>query len=540
MRQVAAPGYTRAPKNLDGRIAQFSWTDSVPIFALFAAELVALAVLRMPDSLAFHRFAFCDHGTNLVNQYLIAHGFRPTIDFGYDYGLLSLLFGAVWFRLAGLTAYSYEAVMLLCGLVMGWNLASIARALKFDTAGIVLLAVALGFAFQDSYPQLAEALEAAILTRALLEQARGRDSSALALATLAILAKPTMGFFYGAIMLGWIVIRHYRSARTPREFWQVILPSVIVGGVTSLVLMLYFGPVVLLHTILPLAGRANYRAYHFGFFSASGRAFWQAPGNSWLFYFIDLRGFWIAGTIYLICAGTIAAIRLIRESEFHDPLLARRHELILTCAIAHCSFILLLYGDTGSWTYYAYFLIIGIAANAARHEHRPMLVLLTVVAVFAWTDQLTISATEWRGSAPTADTAGLWAAPAERIEWQSIVNSTRGHATTALVIRGGVELMYKQFGPPVSSMLEPGLMTTVEIGRKLQQIANSEYVIVPVGFENCGGIPADPRLRAALAPFDVVVPGRYIDLYHRRRSSQNHSATSTGLPARASRAVRSE
>ena len=43
-----------------------------------------------PVSLDFAHFAFCDSGANLSLQYLIAHGYRPTIDFAYHYGLLPI------------------------------------------------------------------------------------------------------------------------------------------------------------------------------------------------------------------------------------------------------------------------------------------------------------------------------------------------------------------------------------------------------------------------------------------------------------------
>ena len=62
--------------------------SQLSLFAVFASELTILAIVRLPQNLYFGSFAFCDPGSNLTLRFLVAHGYRPAVDFGYPYGLL--------------------------------------------------------------------------------------------------------------------------------------------------------------------------------------------------------------------------------------------------------------------------------------------------------------------------------------------------------------------------------------------------------------------------------------------------------------------
>src|SRR4051794_8582622 len=68
----------------------------------FIAEVVALTLLQAPNEL-FFRYAFGDSGTSLTIADLVRRGYRPTIDFGYIYGLLPLLINRIGFTAAGAT-----------------------------------------------------------------------------------------------------------------------------------------------------------------------------------------------------------------------------------------------------------------------------------------------------------------------------------------------------------------------------------------------------------------------------------------------------
>src|SRR5271155_1164674 len=81
------------------------------LFAILTAEALALFIVQLAGTLQFGTFAFFDTGENLTAQYLISHGYRPTIDFFYHYGLMPLLFGRVWFSIFGLTPTACVAMI---------------------------------------------------------------------------------------------------------------------------------------------------------------------------------------------------------------------------------------------------------------------------------------------------------------------------------------------------------------------------------------------------------------------------------------------
>src|SRR5258708_19212808 len=74
--------YARAPLLLT--VQKWFWL-------VLAAEVVTIVLFQIPTRLAFDANAFGDYGLNLTAQFLIKHGYRPGVDFGYPYGPLSLL-----------------------------------------------------------------------------------------------------------------------------------------------------------------------------------------------------------------------------------------------------------------------------------------------------------------------------------------------------------------------------------------------------------------------------------------------------------------
>lgn len=64
-------------------------------FALFGVEIILFSIAWLPHAMSLNAYAFCDWGSNLTLQYLVSHGYRPTIDFAYLYGLLAVLSGQV-------------------------------------------------------------------------------------------------------------------------------------------------------------------------------------------------------------------------------------------------------------------------------------------------------------------------------------------------------------------------------------------------------------------------------------------------------------
>ncbi|MGH7932810.1 MAG: hypothetical protein ACREQN_06520 [Candidatus Binataceae bacterium] len=151
-------------------------TSVIALWGIFAVEVLAVGVSRIPYDLGFNAFAFADRGSWLTVQYLAAHGYQPGIDFGLNYGILPILTGDIWFRIFGLTPVAYQLAMAACGLLMAWAIARIAVSMRLNLIGMALLVAALPFAIRSSYPSLAHALEA-VLSAMRSRSMRSRDAA---------------------------------------------------------------------------------------------------------------------------------------------------------------------------------------------------------------------------------------------------------------------------------------------------------------------------------------------------------------------------
>ena len=176
------------------------------LFAVLAVEAVAIFVFRLPQTLTFDNFAFFDTGSNLTAQYLISHGYRPALDFGYPYGLLPLLFGRVWFGVCGLTPIACVAVTPLIDILIIWGFVRFAANLKLNLAGVLIILLTATLTIPSSFLNLTHVIEPVLLIHALADQAGGNRRRALALATAALFVKPSMAYFLGFVLLGFIAV----------------------------------------------------------------------------------------------------------------------------------------------------------------------------------------------------------------------------------------------------------------------------------------------------------------------------------------------
>lgn len=307
------------------------------LFALFSMELLALSLARMPDSMRFSGFAFCDHGSNLTLQYLISQNYRPGVDFGYLYGLLSALVGRIWFSIWGLNAWSYQLVMFVLTVVCAWALAKTYLRVGVGWLGLVLTLIALGFGFQATYPNIAHALEAAFMCLALAEQARGRRATALAITSVGIFVKPSMAYAYSLLLVLVIFCDLAKRPFDIRRWSAAFGPAALTFLITAIVLILEFGWSAVFHTALPTQGATIYRVMNFGIFGI-GRELWSA-GTGWPTYFITHSGFWIASNLFLYCAAGIEIGRSVVSRTYPN----RKAELIVTCAVLHFCFVFLFF-----------------------------------------------------------------------------------------------------------------------------------------------------------------------------------------------------
>jgi len=483
------------------------------LFAIFAVEAVAIAIARRPMDMGFSRFAFFEYGSNLTLQYLISSGLRPAIDFGYQFGLLPALIGKVWFGCLGLTPAAYQWAMLTGAILFAWALARIFAARKIGASGLALLIVSFGFACLSSYPNLSHCGEVVILAHALASQVRGSYKGA----TLAVFDKPVMGYVYGALLLILIVLELRRRKGTFRDFIDAIIPAAIVFLVLSVMLIAIYGARSFVLTILPIEGAHSYSMLRWRFLGA-GSYLWN-PASGFAAYFLDIPGFWMASTLFLL---TAAAVQAINYYYTRGKGLTPAGELIITCAILHLSFISFFFGSAASWLYYSYLLAIGCAlATELSPGWRLAAAPLCVLAILSWYTTASSVCKQWKTTSPNPQTAGLWSLPAEADEWNRIVDKARHEKMVVYDTRGAVELMYPEFGKPITFILDPGLITQGDIARTVTRLSTVNAFVMRKGMQTLTDQPLNvPEINAAMSDFDLDPNAYFFFEFYRRRHAK--------------------
>ena len=480
------------------------------LFLLFSIELIALMIAKLPETMSFENFAFCDRGANLTLQYLVANGFRPAIDFGYHYGLLPILLGRGWFAIFGATPRAYQLAMLACNILFAWALAKIITHLQVAGVGLVVAIIALGFAFQSSYPNLAQAIEAVLMCLAIAQQARGSRVNALAFTAAAVFAKPSMGYVYGLVLIILIVRDLARTGFSLRPLLKAVAPAAIVFVGLGTTLSLAYGITAFLRAVLPIEGAGAYHSLNFGLMG-SGRALWDPNSLPWIHYFIDASGLWIASGAILVSA----ALLQLRATDT-DETSKRRGEVIVTCAILHLAFLTLFFGNQWSWIYYSYLPVIGCATavNLGAVQRRVGLGLCAI-AILSWTSTAYWAQRRWHTTSRDIATAGLWTTADERDEWGRVLTITRGHKTVLMSSMGAAELLFAGFEKPVSLFLMRGLMTPSDVQRKTAQLSHAEMVAVPVLPGPCDGCASAPEFSSAMKSFEPTWTGQHFEVLER-------------------------
>ena len=488
-------------------------------WAVLAVELLAIVFFQIPTRLGFDGTAFGDYGLNLNAQYLIQHGYRPGVDFGYPYGPLSLLFGQLSFGLLRLTPRAFFTATAICDLVFALGLARFADVLRLRWPALLLIAVCVPFSIIMDIT-LAHALERVLIVWALAAQADRRRSHALVLVTAAALVKPSMGFVYGFLLLIFIVTALWKDSKLTASS---VAREVQSAAVTLLVVLAasiaLYGVPATVRLSLPLTGVEIYRAANNGFFTGSGRGFWYFPGVHLGYYLGTVVAFWFAASVFLIaggCSSALAVLANFRNRE--DPAPAR--ELTLSCALLHVAFIVFFFGNSSSWTSYPYLLAMGVGAMTLWSKYSEKLVwLLIILGVGGQKGMIVQNFHTWFNTAPSTATAGLWANPDERQEWLHVLNLAKGNSSVVLAYDGSAELLFAEMERPVVAALIRGQTTATELRRKIDQLSTAQIAIVPEVPNNPAFLNAWPEFKDLLSKSSMVAfKGKYFTVYRRTDS----------------------
>ena len=525
---MASAAETKASSSRAGSLlgealwASARWRSAVWLSLLFGGETLAYALLRLPVDLGFDANAFGDRGDFLTIAYLVGHGSRPAIDFGYHWGLVPIMLAQAWFAIFGATPQANEAVMVVFAVLVAVGVARLAAALRLGTLGIVFLAIALPFAFPTF--TLTYALEAALISNALAEQAAGRRATALALATAGCLVNPSMAYLYGFVLLLGSLWELRASdgagglsADWPKKMLRMVTPAAITGAVLIVILSAVYGPLALAKTILPLTGMAAHRNQGSGFFHGAGRDFWYQPHLGLPFYLFTVAGFWIAATLWLVVAGLQAGGRLLSAPRTRNAFSAV-DEFVLTCAILHMTFVTVFFGSAVSWRYYCYILVMGVAATSIRDLLSARIVsLLALLAALGHFSHFAALETEWRTTAPSTVTAGMWAPSEEVHEWEQVKRTIDAHRGLLLTAMGCGPMLSDQFEQPFANHFTPGELMPDQLSRLMRHIDSAERIIVVIssGFGNM--LVWWPEIQHALDRHELLWKGKSFAVYGARR-----------------------
>jgi hypothetical protein len=488
-----------------------------------SAVILLWDLLQLPQLLSFAPFAFGDPGCNLTITYLVSHGYRPVIDFGYAYGLLGILINIVWFRAIPLTPVGYQVAAIICQLGVACAIARTARALAFGPIQLIFLFVAIGRAVAPTYWNLAQGLEAVLISFAVAEQARGARANGLALTTAAVFAKPAMGFVYSALLLALMALDLFRlRAKTPGAWFSQIKPAAAVGISLCAILGIAFGFDLLWRTVLPISGTVAYRAVQHGFFTGTGSGFWHYPHANWHYYAGNMIGLWAAATAYLVWGAIPAAWRLWENlGTKSDTTDVRCDEVVFSCALLHLAFVFLFFGPPSSWNYYSYLLIAGSAAVPEEQRfHRYALCAIAVIAAGTYYGVVKDSMSAWRNTSRSSITANLWSSTLVQDEWSRVLALSRGRRAAVVHYGGAVEILYPEFERPTGTYFMPGLMSTAEIQREVARIESADVIVLPSGALpptwGAGGYTLTPETERAMARFNQIDQEVYFSVYQRR------------------------
>ena len=392
-----------------------------------------------------------------------------------------------------------------------WGMARFATVLRVGPAGVALLVLAMPDVLFPSYSTIVHALEPALLVHGLAEQAKGRRGAAPALATVACFVKPVMGYFYGLTLVISIIAA---AKGQGRSYWlRSFGPAAIVGTLLASIVASSFGVGAMLEALFPAKGAAVYRVGRYGFFHGVGSEFWASPGTGlWRFFRYEV-GFWILGSLWLTAGGLVALARLVRQPRTEEQ--SRADEIVACCAALHVVFVTCLFGQRMSWTYYFTILILGLAAMGKGSRNRVWVTwFLAVLLLVNDRSKLLNTYREWSAGAPMPVTLGLWATPAERSEWRTVLELTEGEVP---VLLSGVDAsvpLTPRFAPPVAGYFCPGLTLPVEIRRKVDQLAAARMIvtILPSRWE---GFDYWPELAAPLDGCELIFDGATFRVYRR-------------------------
>jgi hypothetical protein len=480
-----------------------------PFTAILIIELGVVCFLTWPRLYNFDRFAFWDWGAYLVAHYLTQQGKSPVIDFSWQYGLLPLLLQELWFHLLAAGPASLLILSVPCAIVSTVAMGRFAN-LESKVPGHALAFACLPFVVGFGDPP--HTLEPALLSVALLLQAQGKREQSLAFATAACFTKPSMAYLYGLLLIVLIVLDLRRRDKLKISgLVSALAPAACTGVALAVLLVIRFGWIPLVGTLLPLTASRNYRVLHFGWPEIA--KFLYIPGLRLGYYIGTPVTFWLCATLYLTASAVVVGWQVFRK-KLPAP---HNYEIVLTCALLYLTYLGFFYGSASQWINYAYFLVMGVAATDAWSRASTKLVLgLCVLAAIGNYATIGASIGAWKTMRRSPITAGLYASPSESAEWNCVTSMVSNKKPLLLTWDGGAEVLFPWLAEPHRSpFIDAGQET--EIQNEVQHLRSAKTIIVPDIPGMGSPLTNWPRsdFKTALDDARLVFKGNYFSVYER-------------------------
>jgi len=445
------------------------------IFVVLSICTTALYLWNLPDLFSFFTLSFRDSGSNLMLVKLLHDGQRPTIDFGYAYGLLSVLLSQVWLSIFGITPTAFVSSIYILALLYCYWFSRFLTAIGVGYLHLGLLILLWPFAMPPviSY---SHAIEPVLLMAALALYMEEKAEWALAVCTICLFVKPSMAYLFGLVLVIILVVQ----SRPPqpgalRRLVRAFAPSVLAGLIIGVFLGAYYGWGPLVSTLTAEDGHRAYRIDHYGVLGY-GRSFFWNP--SWKYYLGQAAGFWIFSMLSVIgVAAGITVSRLRTRKTF-----SKRDVLICSIALLLLAFHVFFYGPPESWIYYVFLLVIFWVLMIDRQRLR----WLICVALLLYLTTTFITQRGhlryWRTVVTSPLTHGLATDPQTFEEWRAVFSLSKRYHVTILSFGGASALFFPEMETAPRLFLDPGLSQPREADAALTSLQHADYVVWPSGF----------------------------------------------------------
>jgi hypothetical protein len=519
---IFAPAASKEQFSTQSKPLRPSFTFRFPVLlALFIAELLILFVTFLPRMLSFSVFANGDSGSNLKSTLLLAQGLRPTIDFSYTYGLLSLTIERVVFSVFGVKPWVFAALNFIYCLCVVVALVRVLVHLNPNWKLVVFLAAIFPHVVAVLPPHLTQALEAALLSNAIASHICKQRKFALSLTVLCIFVKSTMAGLFLLIQLAILIME---LANVDKSQWlstvrRRLMPALVTGIVTTILLLVLYGPTPLFRTLFPLDIAKHYEAVHMGFFRGIGQPFWWPDKVNLNYYIGSAAGFWLGSTAFIVFLAIYFLVKPNYRSATTELRLVPPADLVepfVILALLQILFICFLFGHWYHYTSYPYLLGMGLLWSFHWKPMRSWLwVLVLFAALLGQKATMMSNVTAWRTTHRSVATYGLWASPEKQNEWVEVKNALHGEQAMVLSGRGAPGILDSQLESTEMWYYMPGAINTLEVQKVRDQLKKNRHVIVFT--DDFGWL--DPRKAPEFSDivdeFHATYNGKFIQLLER-------------------------